>query len=75
MKKNKTQSLFNKENLKENKDCIFFNEIVNNNGDRIVRYNETQENKHYESIFNYNIKHGGSIDSFKYYNDYVVELK
>lgn len=34
---------------------------------RIINY--------YESIFNYNIKNGGSIDSLRYYNDYVVELK
>lgn len=34
---------------------------------RIINY--------YESIFNYNIKNGSSFDSFRYCNDYVVELK
>lgn len=81
MKKNKTQNILTTKNLfnslkqEVNEECIFFNELVNRNGDKIVRYNETQEGKHYESIFNYNIKNGGSIDSFRYYNDYVVELK
>ena len=26
------------------------------------------------SVFNYSEKYGGTFDSFKYYNDYVIEL-
>lgn len=26
------------------------------------------------SVFNYSEKHGGTFDSFKYYNDYVVDI-
>lgn len=57
------------------KEIVFFKDLVEYNGDKIVRYNETQLNKKYASILNYSNKYGGTIDSFKYYNDYVVELK
>ena len=30
--------------------------------------------KKYVSVFNYSEKYGGTYDSFKYYNDYVIEL-
>ena len=26
------------------------------------------------SVFNYSEKYGGTLDSFRYYNDYVIEL-
>lgn len=54
---------------------MLLKELLAKNGDKLVKYNETQEGKRYESVFNYSIKNGGSIDSFRYYNDYVVELK
>lgn len=63
-----------KEKIK-NKEIVFFKDLVENNGDKIVQCNEAQINKKYASIFNYSNKYGGTIDSLKYYNDYVVELK
>lgn len=54
---------------------MFLKELVEKNGDKIVRYNECKEGKKYMSIFNYSEKYGGTFDSFKYYNEYVIELK
>ena len=34
---------------------------------------DDDENR-YVSVFNYSEKYGGALDSFKYYNDYVIEL-
>lgn len=43
-------------------------------GDKIVRYDNCRADKEYMSVFNYSKKYGGTFDSFKYYNDYVIEL-
>lgn len=52
-----------------------FRELVEENGDKILHWREaTDPNKEYVTPFNYSVSHGGSIDSFKYYNDYVVEI-
>lgn len=53
---------------------LFFEELVKNNGDKIVHYTNTKDGKKYVSVFNYSAKYGGTINSFKYYNDYVIEL-
>lgn len=52
----------------------FLKDLVKENGHKIVRYNQTKENYKYMSVFNYSEKYGGTIDSFQYYNDYVIEL-
>ena len=52
-----------------------FRVLVEENGDKILHWREaTDPNKEYVTPFNYSVSHGGSIDSFKYYNDYVVEI-
>lgn len=52
-----------------------FRELVEENGDKILHWQDaTDPNKEYVRPFDYSVSHGGSIDSFKYYNDYVVEI-
>ena len=53
---------------------MFLKDLVKKNGDKIVKYNNCKEDKKYMSVFNYSEKYGGTFDSFKYYNDYVIEL-
>ena len=53
----------------------FLLELIKKNGDKLVYYKNCKENKKYISVFNYSNFHGGTFDAFKYYNDYVVEIK
>lgn len=53
---------------------MFLKDLVEKNGDKIVHYTKAKIDKKYVSVFNYSEKYGGTYDSFKYYNDYVIEL-
>ena len=53
---------------------MFLKDLVEKNGNKIVRYDNCRADKKYMSVFNYSEKYGGTFDSFKYYNDYVIEL-
>ena len=53
---------------------MFLKDLVEKNGDKIVRYDNCREDKKYMSVFNYSEKYGGTFDGFKYYNDYIIEL-
>ena len=48
---------------------LFLRELIQHNG-----HNEAIAGHIYMSVFNYSEKHGGTFDSFKYYNDYVVDI-
>mgnify|MGYP001016174704 CR=1 FL=1 len=52
----------------------YFIDLVNDNGDNLVLYNQAKEGKEYVSVFDYSSQFGGTYDSQKYYNEYVVEL-
>ena len=52
----------------------FFHALVERNGHKIVRCNECLAGHEYMSVFAYSEKHGGTIDSFRYYNYYVVDV-
>lgn len=52
----------------------FLKDLLKENGDKLVMYNQAKEGKTYVSVFNYSSKYGGTHDSFKHYNYYVVEL-
>ena len=58
----------------ETNEKLFLKDLVKKNGDKIVYYNECKIGKKYMSVFNYSEKYGGTIDSFKYYNEYVIEI-
>ena len=53
---------------------MFLKDLVDSNGDRIVHYTKCKDENKYVSVFNYSAKYGWTFDSFKYYNDYVIEL-
>lgn len=59
---------------KLNYDKMFLKDLVNKNGDKIVYYANCKLNKKYVSVFDYSQKYGGTYDSFRYYNKYVIEL-
>lgn len=50
-------------------------DLLNKNGDKLVHFTKCSDEKEYVSVFNYSEYYGGTIDSFRYYNDYVIELK
>ena len=53
---------------------MFLKALGYSNEDRIVHYTKCKDGNIYVSVFNYSVKYGGTFDSFKYYNDYVIEL-
>lgn len=53
---------------------LFLRELIQQNGHKLVRYNEAIAGHIYMSVFNYSEKHVGTFDNFKYYNDYVVDI-
>ena len=53
---------------------MYLKELLNKNGHKLVRYNNCIAGHKYESVFNYSARHGGTVDSFKYYNDYVIDI-
>ena len=53
---------------------MFLKDLVYSNEDRIVHYTKCKDGNKYVSVFDYSAKYGGTFDSFKYYNDYVIEL-
>lgn len=52
----------------------FLEDLVKENNHKIVYFKNCKVNKKYMSIFNYSQLYGGTFNSFKYYNDYVIEL-
>lgn len=49
-------------------------ELTAKNGHKIIHYTQAKNNKQYMTVFDYSIKHGGTYNGFKFYNDYVIEL-
>lgn len=49
-------------------------QLIRDNNHKLVLYNEAKVNHDYMTVFNYSEKYGGTYDSFKYYNNYVVEV-
>lgn len=52
---------------------MYLKQLVKKNGHRLVRFDRCVEGHNYESVFNYSEKHGETVDSFKYYNNYVID--
>ena len=52
---------------------MFLKELLKKHNKVIVRYDKVlSTDKGLMSVFNFSNNNGGTIDSFKYYNDYVV---
>lgn len=59
---------------KEKEQMMYLKELVAKNGHKIVHYKQaTDPQKHYENVFNYSVKYGGTYDSMRYYNNYVID--
>lgn len=52
----------------------FLKDLVKENGHKIVHYTQCIVGHRYESIFDYSVRNGGTYDSIKYYNDYIIDL-
>ena len=53
---------------------MYLKELINKNGHKLVRYNEAVAGHNYMNVFDYSVKYGGTLDSFKYYNNYYVDV-
>ena len=53
---------------------MFLNDLVEKNGHKIVHFDKCKIGHIYETVFNYSERHGGTVDSFKYYNDYIIDI-
>ena len=49
-------------------------ELLERNGHKLVKFDKCEADHEYMTVFNYSEKNGGTYDSFRYYNDYVVDL-
>lgn len=49
-------------------------ELIRANGHKLVRYDQCKPGRTYKSVFAYSNGAGGTLDSFRYYNDYVVDV-
>lgn len=53
---------------------LFLKQLIKNNGHKLVRHDNCIAGHKYETVFNYSNRHGGTTDSFRYYNKYVVDV-
>lgn len=49
-------------------------ELIEKNKHKLIRYNEGIVGHRYMKVFDYSKKYGGTFDSFKYYNNYYVDV-
>jgi hypothetical protein len=52
---------------------MFLTDLIKKNGHELTHYTQVKNGRKYESVFNYSNRYGGTFDSFKFYNDYVVD--
>lgn len=53
---------------------MFLIKLIKKNGHKLTHYSKALHGHKYESVFTYSNRHGGAVDSFKYYNNYVVDI-
>lgn len=52
----------------------YLRDLIEKNGHKLVMFNETKEGRSYISVFDYSVAYGGTYDSHRFYNNYVIEL-
>lgn len=52
----------------------YLSELLKINGHKLVTYDQCEEDHRYMTVFEYSVKYGGTYDSFKYYNNYLVDI-
>lgn len=55
-------------------DLPSLDELIKSNGHKLTRYDRAIKGHKYMTVFDYSKEHGGTLDSFKYYNDYYVDI-
>lgn len=53
---------------------MFLVDLIEKNGHKLTHRTNIKDGRNYESVFNYSDRHGGTFDSFKYYNNYYVDV-
>jgi len=49
-------------------------DLVKKNNHKLVKYDQCEISRNYISVFNYSEAYGGTYNSFRYYNDFVVDV-
>lgn len=52
----------------------FLTDLLRANGHKLTHYTQAIKGHEYMSVFRYSAKHGGTLDGFRYYNDYVIDI-
>ena len=52
---------------------LFLQQLLKNNGHKLVKHSRCIAGHKYETVFNYSNRHGGTSDSVRYYNKYVID--
>ena len=60
--------------MQETRTMLFLSELVKKNGHKIIKYNEGIAGHKYAKVFDYSVYYGGTLDSFKYYNNYYIDV-
>ena len=53
---------------------MYLKELIRKNGHKLVKYNEGIIGHKYMKVFDYCVRFGVTFDSYKYYNDYYVDI-
>ena len=53
---------------------MFLEELVKKNGHKLVKYNEAIKGHAYMRVFDYSVHYGGTLDGFKYYTEYYIDV-
>lgn len=52
----------------------FLKELLERDGYKLVHWKDGKAGHNYVSVFDYSEQNGGTYDSFRFYNDYVVDV-
>lgn len=53
---------------------MYLRDLIESKGDKLILYNHGKMGRQCMTVFDYSVKYGGTFDSFRYYNDYYVEI-
>ena len=49
-------------------------DLIKENGHKLVHYTQGEVGHEYMIVFDYIVKHGGTYDGFRYYNNYYIDI-
>ena len=53
---------------------MYLQELIEKNGHKLVKWDRVEDGRKYISVFDYSMSNGGTYDSFRYYNNYCVDI-